>query len=84
MSALSRRKFFDYSLGAAATASIAPVSLTPSAHAAPLSSDAGLSPQAFVASIGNAVAFMSQMMDAYASGSTVRLIQSYADQSRLS
>jgi hypothetical protein len=37
----------------------------------------------YLNSIKQAIAFLNQMMDAYASGSTVRLIQSYADQSGL-
>lgn len=83
MTAVSRRKFFAYSLGAAATASVVPAQLTSMAHAAPLPADSSFNPQAYLASVENAVAFLNQMMDAYASGSTVRLIQSYADQSGL-
>ena len=38
---------------------------------------------AYLTSIRGALGFQNQMMDAYASGSTVRLIQSYVDQSGL-
>jgi hypothetical protein len=83
MSAISRRKFFAYSLGAAATAGVTPAPLTTLAHAAPLQADAAFSPGAYLASVENATAFLNQMMDAYAGGSTVRFIQSYSDQSGL-
>jgi hypothetical protein len=46
--------------------------------AAPLDIDSGN--QSIRASIDNAYKFLDQMMDAYAQGSTVRLVQSYSDQ----
>jgi hypothetical protein len=80
---VSRRKFFSYSLGAAAAAGLAPVAFTGSAHAATLKARPDVSPRAYLDSLGKAIAFLNQMMDAYAAGSAVRLIQSYADQSGL-
>ena len=84
MNAISRRKFFGFGLGAAAVG-VAPLSLTQRAHASPAHSAAALvdDDNDLFASIGNAFAFQSMMMDAYASGSTVRLTQSYSDQSGL-
>lgn len=80
MNAVSRRQFFGYGLKVA-TAAAAPSALTTHLYAA-------LDPKtqntvAFLGSIENAIAFQNTMMDAYAAGSTVRLIQSYADQSGL-
>jgi hypothetical protein len=84
MHAISRRKFFGFGLGAAAAAGVAPLSAAPPAHAAP----ANLVTQpdraiAFFGSIDKALDFQNTMMDAYATGNTVRLTQSYADQSGL-
>ncbi|HEY1985518.1 MAG TPA: hypothetical protein VGG85_08915 [Terracidiphilus sp.] len=81
MNCLSRRRFFGFSLGAAAVAAV-PLSLSSTAHAAP-SGAVAQDAKAFLASIEKAIAFQNLMMDAYASGSTVRLVQSYADQSGL-
>jgi hypothetical protein len=82
--AISRRAFFTSSLRAAAAIGVAPLALdiTGSAQSA---SAAGQqpNPRRFQAAIEKALAFQNTMMDAYASGSTVRLIQSYADQSGL-
>jgi hypothetical protein len=84
MNVLSRRKFFAFGLGAAAVAGAAPLSLTRTAHAA----EAGPAARpedakTYFESLEKAIAFQNLMMDAYAKGSTVRLIQSYADQSGL-
>src|SRR5580704_9323254 len=84
MHALSRRKFFGVGLGAAAAAGTVHLSLTPPAHAAatePITQPD--SATAFFGSIDQALDFQNTMMDAYATGDTVRLIQSYADQSGL-
>jgi hypothetical protein len=85
MHAISRRKFFGFGLGAAAVAGVVPLSLATSAYAAPPKTVAqpDNSPIAFFGSIDKALDFQNTMMDAYASGSTVRLTQSYADQSGL-
>jgi hypothetical protein len=84
MHAISRRKFFEFGLGAVAAAGVAPLSLTPPAYAA--STDLATWPEkasGFFGSIDKALDFQNTMMDAYATGNTVRLIQSYADQSGL-
>jgi len=84
MHTISRRKFFGFGLGAAAAAGVAPLSLTPLAYAAP--TDPVTQPDnaiAFFGSIDKALDFQNTMMDAYATGDTVRLTQSYADQSGL-
>ena len=85
MNAVSRRKFFGFGLGAAAAAGVVPLSLAPSAYAAPPSAatQPDNSATAFFGSIDKATDFQNTMMDAYAAGSTVRLTQSYADQSGL-
>jgi hypothetical protein len=85
MDAISRRKFFGFGLGAA-TLGAAPFRLSPLALAAPAPSLAALTPDDddnFFTSIADAFAFQNMMMDAYATGGTVRLTQSYADQSGL-
>jgi len=84
MRAISRRKFFGFGLGAAAAAGTAHLSLTPPAHAAATEpSTQPNSATAFFGSIDRALEFQNTMMDAYATGETVRLVQSYADQSGL-
>jgi hypothetical protein len=81
---MSRRKFVGFGLGAAAAAGLAPLSLTGLAHAAPAKAAAGTGgANAYFGSIEQAIEFQNAMMDAYVTGSTVRLIQSYADQSGL-
>jgi len=80
---ISRRRMMQMGLGAAATAGL--VSTTPSALAqssAPTPASLGLpgNAQALQNSVNGAYAFLTQMMDAYAQGSTARLCQSYADQ----
>ena len=83
MTTLSRRKFFSYSLGVAA-ASVAPSSLLQSAHAAgSIPTPESLNANTYQRAIQSAIEFQNQMMDAYATGKTVRLIQSYTDQSGL-
>lgn len=79
---LSRRNFFGMGIGTVAAAGLAPMTLTTRAHARGF--DAGFaSEHTDEASIQQAFLFQNAMMDAYATGSTVRLIQSYADQSGL-
>ena len=81
----SRRKFVGFGLGAA-TAALAPLPLTQSAFAlgpvnrgpVKLSSRAA-DPASYQDSVNNAFLFQHTMMDAYATGSTVRLTQSYSD-----
>jgi hypothetical protein len=84
MDAITRRKFFGFGLGAAVAAGVVPLSLAPPAHAAP--TDLASQPDNAIAlfgSIDKALDFQNTMMDAYATGDTVRLTQSYADQSGL-
>jgi hypothetical protein len=84
MHAISRRKFFGFGLGAAAAAGVAPLGLTPPAQAAstdPVTQRENAS--AFFGSIDKALDFQNTMMDAYATGDTVRMAQSYSDQSGL-
>ncbi len=84
MSAISRRRFFGFGIGAATLAGVVPLSLTRVANAAPAS--AATQPEdakIYFESIEKAIEFQNTMMDAYATGATVRLIQSYADQSGL-
>lgn len=78
---VSRRRMMQMGLGAAATAGL--LSTTPTVLAqASTPANLGLSgdPRTLQNSVNNAYAFLTQMMDAYAQGSTVRLSQSYADQ----
>ncbi|HEX4546748.1 MAG TPA: hypothetical protein VH110_10330 [Candidatus Acidoferrum sp.] len=82
---LSRRRLMQLGIGAAAGSVWASTTGTGLAQASSGSFDAGdlSSPedrQTRGASIDNAYAFLDQMMDAYAQGSTVRLCQSYSDQ----
>src|SRR5580692_3876828 len=84
MHAISRRKFFEFGLGAAAAAGVVPLSLATPAHAAPADPVTQReNASAFFGSIDKALDFQNSMMDAYARGETVRLTQSYADQSGL-
>src|ERR1700739_3999202 len=79
MSGISRRDLFGMGIGAAAAASVAPFTLGTPAYAASANS---LTPNAheYASSIAKAVSFLNTMMDAYATGSTIRLAQSYSDQ----
>lgn len=84
MDAIARRKFLAWSLGAASVAA-APLSLSPLAHASPTRPAVKSDDHSdiYLASIAKALAFQNMMMDAYATGNTVRLIQIYSDQSGL-
>jgi hypothetical protein len=83
MYTISRRKFFGFGFGAAAAVGVAPLTLVQRAHAALGSPSLGGSLGTYFGSMERAIQFQNMMMDAYATGSTVRLIQSYADQSGL-
>jgi len=79
---ISRRRMMQLGVGAV-TAAVVPVSM-PLAHASAVGSlnsdlDSPNGPQPWD-SINAAYAFLRQMMDAYAQGTTVRLCQSYCDQ----
>ena len=83
MTPVSRRKFFSYSLGAAA-AGLAPGSLLQSTRAAgAIPAPESLTANVYQQAIHASIQFQNEIMDAYATGGTVRLIQSYADQSGL-
>jgi hypothetical protein len=69
-------------IGAAAAAGLAPMTLTKEAHASG-SNFASHDAHDSQSSIENALTFQNTMMDAYATGDTVRLIQSYSDLSGL-
>src|SRR5271170_6269505 len=77
---ISRRDLFGMGVGAVATAGLAPLALTQPAHA---SGPGGNSPiheaETYLVAIKKAFAFQEMMMDAYATGDTVRLTQSYSD-----
>lgn len=83
MGNFSRRDLFGMGLGAAATAGLAPLAFTSQAHAGILpavQANASLEgAQNYEASIQKAFTFQNMMMDAYATGDTVRLAQSYSD-----
>lgn len=87
MSKISRRELFGMGMGAVATAGLAPLTMATPAQAsatAGIARHSGLpDPPSSAASIQSAFTFQNTMMDAYATGNTVRLIQSYADQSGL-
>jgi hypothetical protein len=79
---ISRRNFFGMGIGAAAVAGLAPMTFTKEAHGSDLNS-ASHDPDDYQRSIDDAFTFQNTMMDAYATGDTIRLIQSYSDQSGL-
>ncbi len=85
MSSISRRKLVGFGLGAAAVAGVSPLSVTQTAHAAAPVSPANIAGdiKAYARAIENAFHFQDTMMDAYATGDTIRLTQSYVDQSGL-
>lgn len=83
MKDLSRRSFFGMGLGASAVAAVAPLGLARAANAASIPAAEPRDAKAFFESIESAISFQNSTMDAYASGGTVRLVQSYADQSGL-
>ena len=80
MNGISRRKFFAFGLGAAAVAGLGPIALTQSARADELPKAGGEGAGSYGSAIENAIAFQNLVMDAYATGTTVRLMQSYSDQ----
>jgi hypothetical protein len=82
---ISRRELLGYGIGAAAVAVASPLTLTQSARAdTPASAIARPEDaRSYFASIEKAYDFQNTMMDAYATGSTVRLIESYSDQGGL-
>ncbi len=83
---ISRRNFFGLTAGAVASTGLAPL-FSPGIAQASSTPQPGNSswndPETFRASIDRACAFLDTMMDAYAQGATLRLIQSYSDQGGL-
>jgi hypothetical protein len=81
---VSRRRLVELGLGAAATATFVASTGAKLAHADDFGFDFGSGfsgdIKALLTSVNNAYLFLDQMMDNYANGSTVRLVQSYADQ----
>jgi hypothetical protein len=80
---ISRRSMMQMGLGAAATAGLATSTGSVLARASvpsPVSLDIDRDSTTPHDSIDGAYAFLTQMMDAYAQGNTVRLCQSYSDQ----
>ncbi|MGA7315109.1 MAG: hypothetical protein WBX22_14160, partial [Silvibacterium sp.] len=73
---ISRRDLFGVGIGAMATAGLAPLAFTKPAYAAGSGGLGGASPDAeaesYLNSINQAIAFQEMMMDAYATGNTVR------------
>lgn len=85
MSELSRRNLLKIGLGASAASVLSPmaISTAATAQASTVANNAKGLGDELSTSIGKAVSFQNQMMDAYATGNTVRLIQSYSDQGGL-
>lgn len=83
---LSRRRLVQLGLGAAAGAGLTSTSVVGLVQ--PVLADSGFDhddnpfreDRSLAKSVQNAYAFLDQMMDAYAQGNIVRLVQSYADQ----
>ncbi len=81
---ISRRNLFGMGIGAVATAGLAPLALTKPAYASGWEATTSVvQVDGFPGSIENAFSFQEMMMDVYATGDTVRLTQSYSDQSGL-
>lgn len=83
-SKLSRRGLLGLGLGAAASATLLPSTAVKLGRADDFGADGDFQfntdIKALLASVTNAYSFLDQMMDAYATGATTRLTQSYADQ----
>jgi hypothetical protein len=74
---VSRRRLMQMGVGITAVTGMAAADLLPQARA--MEPPAASGPN-LVTSIAGAYAFLDQMMDSYAQGSTVRMVQSYSDQ----
>jgi hypothetical protein len=82
MASLTRRNLLGLGMGAAAAAILPLPSLAQNSLVSAALPGAG--PDSYFDSISNAVRFLDFMMDAYATGSTVRLTESYSDNGLLS
>jgi hypothetical protein len=82
---ISRRRLMKLGLGAATAAGFisAPETVVGMADSSPFARN-GSDGEHFAASSQRAYSFLGTMMDAYAQGSTLRLVQSYSDQQGLS
>jgi hypothetical protein len=77
---ISRRELFGMGVGAVATAGLAPLALTQPAYASGIGASSPIAEAGnYLSSINKAFTFQGMMMDAYATGNTVRLTQSYSD-----
>jgi len=83
MSRISRRQLLGFGLGAAAVAGVSPLTFTQPLQAQAAPGNVLQDAESFFASIEKSITFQNTMMDAYATGTTTRLIQSYSDQSGL-
>ena len=82
--AISRRDLFGMGVGAVATAGLAPLTFTQPAYASGVTGSSPIAEaESYLSAINKAFAFQEMMMDAYATGNTIRLTQSYADSSGL-
>ena len=86
-SGITRRHLFGMGAGAVAAAGLMPFAGSSAALAEDGGARRGPFPMAgygdrhaYEMSLANALAFQNRMMDAYAAGATVRLVQSYSDQ----
>ncbi|MBV9759941.1 MAG: hypothetical protein JO340_05210 [Acidobacteriaceae bacterium] len=87
-SKVSRRTLFERGIGMAGAAGLVSLGAPPAAKASQYSytpelSVFGASAENITASLDAAYNFLNTMMDAYATGSTIRLTQSYSDQQGL-
>lgn len=80
---LSRRALFGFASAATAGAALPSIFATPAAHAQQAEAIDHIQASTLRRSVDKAIAFQNFMMDAYATGSTVRLTQSYSDEALL-
>ncbi|MGA9668350.1 MAG: hypothetical protein WBQ94_04035, partial [Terracidiphilus sp.] len=85
MKSMSRRELLGFGFGAAVVAGVMPLTFTRSARAeSPYGAESEVEDaRKRIASIEKAISFQNAMMDAYATGDTIRLIESYSDQGGL-
>ena len=81
---LSRRSLFSLASAATVVAALPPMLSSAPAEAQQLTPDAAFDPARLHRSVERAFSFQNLMMDAYATGSAVRLAQSYSDNGLLS